>query len=148
MNKQYVDLDNAREEDQKQVMRDIISADECPFCLNNLKKYHKQEILKDGKYWILTYNQWPYDFTRLHLLLILKEHAENLSQLDPNAGKEMIEILAWAEKEFKVKGGGIGLRFGDTNYSAGTVNHLHAQFIVPDIDDPNFKPVRLKIGKG
>lgn len=148
MKQNFVDLDNARKDDQKQVMQNIISAGHCPFCMENLKKYHKQEILKDGKYWILTFNQWPYDFTKLHLLLILKEHAENLSDLDPKAGQEMIKFLAWAEKKFDVKGGGIGFRFGDTNYSAGTVKHLHAQFIVPDIDDPTFQPVKIKIGKG
>lgn len=142
----YVDLNNARLDEQKKVMKDIINADECPFCMENIRKYHKQEILKDGKYWILTYNQWPYDHTRIHLLLITKEHATTLAELDPQAGVEMIEMLTWAEKEFKALGGAIGFRFGDTDYSAGTVNHLHAQFIVPDIDEEGFEPVRLKIG--
>ena len=147
MKKQFVDLDNARKDDQKQVMKDIIAAGHCPFCQDNLKKYHKQEILKDGKYWILTFNQWPYDHTKLHLLLILKQHAEKLSQLDPEAGKEMIEFLAWVEQKYQVPGGGICLRFGDTNYSAGTVKHLHVQFIVPKIENQNFEPVKFKIGK-
>lgn len=145
--KKFVDLDNARKEDQKKVMQDIIKADHCPFCLENLKKYHKQEILKDGKYWLLTYNQWPYDHTQLHLLAIYKEHATHLSQLDPDSGQELIEILAWAEKHFEIPGGGFAMRFGDTDHSAGTVAHLHFQFIVPDIDAPDFEPVRVKIGK-
>lgn len=147
MTQQFVDIDNSRKEEQKQVMREIIAANHCPFCLENLRKYHKQEIIKDGRHWILTYNQWPYDHTKLHLLLILKKHVEHISQLDPAAGQEMIEIFAWAEKKFAVPGGGIGFRFGDTNYSAGTVNHLHAQFIVPDIEADNFHSVGLKIGK-
>jgi len=148
MNNSFIDLDNARKDDQKKVMQDILAAGHCPFCLENLKKYHKQEILKDGKYWILTLNQWPYDNTKLHLLLISKTHSEKLSELDPEAGKEMIEFFAWAEQKYQVPGGGIGLRFGDTNYSAGTVKHLHAQFIVPDIEKSDFQPVRFKIGKG
>lgn len=147
MTSKYVDLDNARLDDQKKIMTDIIAAGHCPFCLENLKKYHKQEIIKDGKYWILTSNQWPYENTKLHLLLISKPHAEKLSELDPQAGQEMIEFFAWAEQKYQIPGGGIGFRFGDTNYSAGTVKHLHAQFIVPDIEKENFQPVRLKIGK-
>jgi ATP adenylyltransferase len=146
--KKFVDLDNAREEEQKQIMQEIIDADHCPFCSENLKKYHKQAILKEGKYWILTKNQWPYKHTKHHLLAIYKEHATNLSELDSKSGNELFELLKWAEKEYKIPGGGWAMRFGDTDYSAGTVNHLHVQFIQPDIKSPEFKPVRIKIGKG
>lgn len=145
----FVDLDNAREDEQKKVMKQIIAAGHCPFCLENLKKYHQQPILKDGKFWILTVNQWPYRHTKLHLLAIYKTHVENLAGLDPEAGKELFEILQWAEKKYQVPGGGFVIRFGDTNYSAGTVAHIHAQFLMPDITDPTYneKPVRIKIGK-
>jgi len=145
---QFVDMENARLDEQRKVMQTIIDEHHCPFCMDNLRKYHKQQILKDGKYWILTPNQWPYDFTRVHLMAILKTHAEKLSEVPPEAGRELFEMLAWAEKEYKVAGGAIGMRFGDTSHSAGTVNHVHAQFIVPDIELPGFQPVRFKIGKG
>ena len=148
MSKQFVDMDNAREDDQRQVMQQIIEDAHCPFCMENLRKYHKQQILKDGKYWILTPNQWPYENTKLHLLAILKVHAEVLSEIAPEAGQELLELFAWVEKEYDVPGGGFAVRFGDTNYSAGTVAHLHAQYIVPDIEKPGFTPVRVKIGKG
>jgi len=146
--KQFVDLDNAREDEQKQVMKDIINADHCPFCLENLNKYHKQPIIKEGKYWLLTQNQWPYKHTRHHLLVIYKQHATDLSELDIESGKELLEFVAWAQKEFKISGGGFAMRFGDTNYSAGTINHIHVQFIQPDIKKPDFSPVRIKLGKG
>lgn len=146
--KQFVDLDNAREDEQKKVMKEIISADHCPFCLDNLKKYHKQPIIKEGKYWLLTNNQWPYKHTRYHLLAIYKEHATNLSELDPNSGKELLEFMQWLEKKYKIVGGGFAMRFGDTNYSAGTINHIHVQFIQPDLKSSKYEPVRIKIGKG
>jgi diadenosine tetraphosphate (Ap4A) HIT family hydrolase len=144
----FVDIDNTREDDQREVMQDIISADHCPFCTENLKKYHKQPLLKDGKYWLVTSNQWPYKNTKVHLLIIYKEHAVELSELNPESGKELLEFTAWAEKEYQIPGGGWSMRFGDTNYSAGTVNHIHVQFIQPDIEAPDFKPVRIKLGKG
>ena len=147
--KKFVDLDNARVDDQKSVMRTIINAEHCPFCLENLHKYHKQPILKEGKYWLLTTNQWPYQNTKIHLLLIYKTHVETLGELDPAAGVELLEFAQWAEKEYAIPGGGLAIRFGDTNYSAGTVAHLHAQLLQPDIDAPNYdeKPVKVKIGK-
>lgn len=149
MTNSFVDLDNAREDDQKKVMQDIIAADHCPFCLENLTKYHQQPILRETAHWVLTPNQWPYQNTLVHLLAIYKHHATKLTQLDPQSGGELIELMQWAETEYDAPGGAWAMRFGDTDYSAGTVNHIHAQFIVPDIHQPNYldHPVKLKIGK-
>lgn len=148
MKQQFVDLGNAREDEQKTVMEDIIKADHCPFCEENLRKYHKEPIIKEGKFWIVTNNQWPYKSTKVHLLVIYKQHVTNLADLDSESGKELLDLMKWAEKEYKVPGGGWAMRFGDTNYSAGTVDHIHAQFIQPDLDAKDYKPVRIKLGKG
>jgi len=149
MKNKHVDLDNAREDEQKAVMKDILDADHCPFCIENLKKYHQPPIIRETKYWRLTKNQWPYRHTKLHLLAIYKDHVTALAELESKAGSELIELFQWVEKKYHVPGGGWAMRFGDTDYSAGTVNHLHAQFLVPDIHHPNYldKPVRFKIGK-
>ncbi|MFZ5377019.1 MAG: hypothetical protein ACOZAN_05165 [Patescibacteria group bacterium] len=143
----FVDIDNSHQEDQRQVMVEIAQEAHCPFCAENLSKYHKEPILREGKYWLLTKNQWPYDHTKHHLLLIHKEHLESFAKLQPEAGKEFFEMLAWAENEFKMPGGGVGMRFGDSVYSAGTVAHLHAQLLEPDVESPDYEPVRFKIGK-
>lgn len=144
---QLVDIDNTRNDEQRGVMEQIIAAGHCPFCLENLRQYHRQPILKETKHWILTPNQWPYDFTQLHLMAILKTHREELYQLTAEMGAELFELLGWAQREYDVPGGGFAMRFGDTNYSAGTVKHIHVQFIVPDINAADFQPVRFKIGK-
>lgn len=144
---QQVDLDNARMDEQREVMKKILEDGDCPFCLVNINKYHHEEVLKSGDFWFLTYNKWPYEHTKVHLLAIYKDHAENLSELDPNSGNELLEMMQWAQKEFNVSGGGWAMRFGDTNYSAGTVQHIHVQFIQPDLEDPDYQPVRIKIGK-
>jgi ATP adenylyltransferase len=145
-NNSFVDLQNARYDDQREVMKEIVDAAHCPFCSENLKRYHKQPIVAEGEYWLVTPNQWPYNHTRVHLLLILKEHAESLEELPMQAGAELVSLSAELCKKYNVKGGGLALRFGDTNYSAGTVKHLHVQFIIPDIESPDFEPVRVKIG--
>jgi len=145
----FADVDNAREETQKQVMQEILDADHCPFCTENLATYHQQETLRETDHWLLTTNQWPYQHTQLHLLLIYKEHVTNLAGINPKAGVELLKLAQWAEREYNIPGGGLAMRFGDTDYSAGTVAHLHAQLLVPDIHHPNYldKPVRIKIGK-
>lgn len=147
MSKLFVDLDNAREEEQAQVMESIIEADHCPFCEENLRKYHREPILRETSHWLLTENQWPYEHTQHHFLIIYRQHAESMAELDPVAGEELFELVAWLEQEYDLPGGGLAMRFGDTRYSAGSVAHLHVQLLVPDIEDPNYEPVRVKIGK-
>lgn len=145
---QFLDIDNTREPEQVEVMEKIIESGECPFCLEVIKKYHQTPILKETDHWVFTRNAWPYENTREHFLLILKTHKERLSELTAEEGADYFRLIAWAEQEFKIPGGGLAMRFGDTNYSAGTVKHLHAQLIVPDVGKPGFKPTRFKIGKG
>jgi diadenosine tetraphosphate (Ap4A) HIT family hydrolase len=144
---QFVDLENARVEEQRQEMQRIIEAGHCPFCPENVHLYHKQPNLKDGRFWFVTKNQWPYENVKLQLLAIYKSHAENLQELDPDAGEELLRFFAEIEKEMGVPGGAFAMRFGDTTHSAGSVKHIHAQFIWPDIEKPGFKSVRFKIGK-
>ncbi len=144
---QQTDLDNARHADQRQIMQTINDRDESPFLLKNLRKYHPLPILKKGKYWYVTPNQWPYDHTQYHFLIIHQEDISDLTQVTPEAAQELIELSQWLQQKYKLVGGALCMRFGDTNYTGGSVRHLHAQFIVPDIKAPNYQPVRFKIGK-
>lgn len=145
--KKFVDLDNARQEDQAAVMQKIASAKHCPFCKKNLNKYHQQPIIRETDFWYLTPNQWPYKNTKHHFLAIYKEHITNLTGLDPKAGGDLLSLFSWVEKKYNLPGGGLIMRFGSTDYSAGSVNHIHAQLIVPDITNPNYEPVWVPLGK-
>lgn len=143
----FVDLDNGREKDQIEEMKKIVEAGHCPFCPENLYLYHKQPNELEGTHWFITKNQWPYKNTKHHYLAILKRHAEELYELSEQEGGELIVLLGQLQKKLNAPGGGLSLRFGDTNYSAGTVKHLHAQFIIPDAEADDFIPVRVKLGK-
>src|SRR3989344_8213600 len=105
MKNQFANAVHVRQEDQRQVMEEILAKGHCPFCLENLKTYHKEPILKDGQHWILTKNQWPYEGAKLHLLAIAKKHADKLSDLEEGSGNELLDLLTWAEKEFEIPGG-------------------------------------------
>jgi ATP adenylyltransferase len=145
----FVDVSNARFDDQRQIMEEIVAAGHCPFCPENFGKYNKHPYLKDGQHWFLTNNKWPYRNTKNHFILITKQHAESFAELSDAARAEVFELAAWAIDKYKIPGGALCLRFGDSNHSAGSVAHLHAQLIHPDIDAENYeeKPVRLRIGK-
>lgn len=142
----FVDLGNARSEEQKKVMEAIATEGECPFCRENLAKYHKKPIILSGLYWILTENQWPYENTRVHLLLIATVHAEKISDVPSEAGEERWRFLRFAEREYGVNIGAACMRFGwKKDSGAATVRHLHEHFIVPVENPP--EAVKFKIGK-
>jgi ATP adenylyltransferase len=146
---QFVVLDNARLEEQREVMEQIRKEGVCPFCPEYFAKFHRQPILQDGVHWLLTYNQWPYENTRVHLLAVSKIHAEKLADVPPEAGQELLVMCQWAEREFDITSGGFGVRFGDPSFNGGSVRHLHAQIMcaqVTDKQNPHYKPVRLKVG--
>lgn len=140
-----VNLGNARHDEQRGVMEEIVRDGVCPFCPEHLEKYHKEPILRRGEHWILTPNQWPYEHTRVHLLAIASYHAESLGDLKKGSLDELQEHFAWAEFTYKVASGGLAMRFGDVMKNGATVNHLHAHFIVPEDNLPPDAKVRFKI---
>lgn len=131
----FINLSSVRREDQKQVMEEIRDQGHCPFCRENLDKYHKNPILKEGKFWLLTENQWPYEKVKHQLLAIYKTHVEHLTELDPESGKELFAFFSEEAKKRQIPGGGLAMRFGtsiDGNYGS-SVNHIHAHLIEPDL---------------
>jgi len=145
----FVVLEHARHDDQLSIMKKIQKEGFCPFCSENADKAELMPVMKDGKYWHIRENRWPYKNTRVHLLLIHRHHTEELSDLEPAAWQELGELLKWLEKKYQVRGGALGMRFGDPQVNGGSVKHIHAQFIVGNItnkSDPNYQPVRFRVG--
>lgn len=130
-------MDNIRREDQKKVMDEIAEQKHCPFCPENLFKYHKKPIIKEGKYWVLTDNQWPYEKTKHQLLAIYRSHIEHISEMEPAAGAELIELFKEEAIKRNVTGGGIAIRFGSNpehGSYGNSVLHIHAHLIEPDLE--------------
>lgn len=145
----FVNLDNARYEEQRALMETIQNGNFCPFCPEHYDKSQLMPVIKQGQYWHIRQNRWPYENTRIHLLIIHNSHAEKLSDITPKAAKELFELVQWAEKEYQIADGAMGLRFGDILTNGATVNHLHAHLISADIADrnnPQYQPVRFRVG--
>lgn len=144
-NEPHVNIRSARTAEQKAIMEQIVKDGVCPFCIKHLRKYHSQPILKEGVYWILTENAFPYEDTRVHLMFIYKRHLTRLpTRAEPL--QELTRFIAWAEKKYSIRGGSLLCRFGETKYNGASVDHLHLHLIVGDVDNPEHKPVRVKVG--
>ncbi|TRZ54060.1 MAG: HIT domain-containing protein [Dehalococcoidia bacterium] len=145
----FVNLENARVEEQREVMKMIQEQGFCPFCPENISKSQLEPVIKQGQYWHIRENHWPYKNTRVHLIVIHNTHIEKLSEISPEAAKELFELAKWTEDKYQISGGGIGLRFGDFRLNGGTVLHLHVHIVTADItnrDDLEYQPVHFRVG--
>ncbi|MDP3057319.1 MAG: HIT domain-containing protein [bacterium] len=133
MLKKVVDLRFAKTKDYRKTLETIQKKGKCPFCPENFI-YHKNPILKKNGDWLITLSSWPYKNSEYHFLIISLRHKEKFSALELADFGSVMKLVVWAEKKFKIKGGGLVLRFGDTAYTGSTVCHLHFHLIVPKLN--------------
>lgn len=145
----FVNLNNARTDEQRQIMEKIKEEEYCPFCPEYYSKSKLEPIIKQGKHWHIRKNRWPYKNTRVHLIFIHNIHIERISEISPGAAEELFDLAKWAEKKYRMPFGAIGLRFGDIHKNGATVLHLHVHMIAAKItnrDNPGYLPVRFRMG--
>ncbi len=140
--KKIVDIRFAGEKDgYRDVIKTIKKEGKCPFCPDNFK-YHKYPVLKRQGSWFITKISWPYDNSKFHFIIINLKHKEKISELIGNDMRDILFLTQWISKKFKIKGGALAMRFGETSYTGSTVCHLHTHFIVPKLR----KTVNFPIG--
>lgn len=108
----------------------------CPFCDKQIIKRQNIEPL-EGKTWMVFANQYP--ILDGNLMLVLKRHVEDTSELDKNEWEELQEQIEQTKtilsKIFNTKSFNIGFNIGPD--SGSSVKHLHWQ-IIPRI---NHQPI-------
>ena len=108
----------------------------CPFCDNQIIEKQNIEQL-EGKNWMVFVNQYP--ILDGDIMLVLKHHAEDASELDKDEWQELQEKIEQTKvilsRIFDTKSFNIGLNIGPE--SGSSVKHLHWQ-IIPRV---NHQPV-------
>ncbi len=144
--KTFTVLDNAREASQFEAMTRINNRSECPFCVENFFKEHKNPVILDDKHWIVTKNQWPYNGTNYHILLIPKQHREKISDITHEEFCALENIICEIEKKLDIESGSLCMRFGNPKFNGGTVNHIHIHIIVPKKPgDEGFVDIKFRV---
>jgi ATP adenylyltransferase len=138
-------LPAARVSHQSQRMLDLEAAGVCIFCEEHFAKEHVAPIVWRGEYWYVTANDYPYDGTKHHFLIVCRQHVRSIAELPFAAGADWFRALEWVQDHTKAPSAGIFLRDGDMRFNGGSVAHLHSHFIVGEIDDPGHQPVRVKL---
>ena len=147
MRKKVVDKRFAKSKEYANVISEIESIGKCPFCSDNFK-YHKNPILKSYGAWFISKTSWPYKNSKHHFIIIGKKHKESFLELTEKDFKSVKHLTNWVIKKFKIKGGALAMRFGDTTFTGATVCHIHFHLISPEKDKKSkkAKTVNFPIG--
>ncbi len=146
MTKKVVNLKYAKTKDYGNVLKTIDGINKCPFCKENFK-YHRKPVIRKEKSWFLTENTWPYKNSQYHFIIISEKHKEEFNQLTQTDFRTVSKLVNWAIKKYRIKGGGLTMRFGNSNYTGATVHHIHFHLIVPKFNkkkkevDPVYFPI-------
>lgn len=140
MNKSGLDLKNARKEEQIKVMKKIIADGVCPFCHDFVDKiepaYHSNPILVENKSWIVTRNAWPYDYTKEHLILVIKRHILTPEEMKDKEILDLWNIIKETKQKLEITHSTLLMRSDSTGKTGATVQHLHAQLVVASGEEP------------
>lgn len=137
--------EQGRTPEQMRRMKDLDERGVCSFCRENLEHETTSPIEFETEHWIAKANDFPYERTKHHILLIPKVHTSNIRDLPAAAQSEFMPMIAKIEQKYKFKSFGVAMRSGDMRYNGGTVDHFHAHIVVGDTDNPKHEPVRFKL---
>lgn len=138
-------IDAGRTPEQIEKMKKLAAAGLCAFCRDHFDELHESPIEHETDHWLVSKNDYPYEHTKLHLLIISKAHVKTISELSTPAKAEFLEVVTWIEKLFALNSFGVGMRVGDFRYNGGSVDHLHAHVLVGTRERAGFEPVRMKL---
>lgn len=137
----------ARVPKQLNQMQELAKRGICAFCPEHIRQETRTPIEIETDSWFVKQNDYPYDHTKLHLLLIPKQHIKTLSELTPAAQAEFLPLISQLEKVYKLTSYAIGIRSGDMRYNGGSVEHLHAHLIVADPGYKGPESVRFRMSQ-
>ena len=142
----HVNLSHTREEHQREVMLRIEQDGVCPFCRENLERYHTKPILFENEGWIVTENFAPYTGSVHHFLLVAREHCTSPMELSENAWVLLRITLSKLKDMYGLEGGTFLMRWGDTERTGASVAHLHAQLVVGVPRTESEMPILTSLG--
>ncbi|PCI89771.1 hypothetical protein COB18_03155 [Candidatus Kaiserbacteria bacterium] len=138
---------NARSDIQLERMNLAENLKLCPFCSKGLIQIHKAPIEKETEAFFVTKNVFPYEGTRVHLLIIPKEHISTIADIAPKHWIEIGELFQWIVKKENLDAGALFVRFGNMHKTGSSIEHLHFQIISgTKTDEEDSEGLKVKLG--
>ena len=114
-------FENVRTPEQRAEMARLDAAGICLFCPEHLASHPQQRILLSTGHWSITPNEFPYEGTRLHLLLVPHQHAGDLLELSDEVRSDFWVALAATRAAYGIRHYGLGVRNGDCHFTGATI---------------------------
>jgi diadenosine tetraphosphate (Ap4A) HIT family hydrolase len=134
-----------RSDEQRAYMEELEAAGVCVFCPEHFADHHREPVEFSGEYWYVTKNDYPYEGTVAHYLIVPHRHVSSFDELPNAAGAEL-----WAiKRRLKEELAGLAVatatveRSGDMRFNGGSVAHLHTHFVA--LDESPDKTVKFRV---
>jgi diadenosine tetraphosphate (Ap4A) HIT family hydrolase len=125
-------LPAARTEEQRRYMEDLEARGICVFCPEHFADYHREPVERSGEHWYVTRNDYPYEGTSAHYLIVPHRHVASFDQLPDAAGAELWAMKRWLKEKLGPVATATVERSGEMRFNAGSVAHLHTHFVALD----------------
>ncbi len=131
MSGQLQDLSNTREVEQRLIMEELAVTGECFLCQDVIARITRKHPgvaslpIHEGKHWFIKNNDFPYQGTKLHILIVPKRHVTKIEDLEVWEFVELKEMVVWVNTTYGVQGASMFIRYGDMSYTGATLAHIH-----------------------
>jgi ATP adenylyltransferase len=124
------DLSAARSDDQRRYMDELEASGVCIFC----SEEHRAPVELSGEHWYVVKNDYPYEGTRAHYLIVPYEHVSSFDELPDEAGADLWALKRALRERLDPVAVATVERSGDMRYNGGSVAHLHVHFVALEAD--------------
>lgn len=122
-------LDAARSEQQRRYMETLAASSICVLCPENVATEQREPIEHLGKHWYVKLNDYPYEGTLAHYLVVAKAHVVSFDELPDEAGAELWSIKRSLKSRLAPLAIATVERSGNMLYNGGSIAHLHIHLV-------------------
>src|SRR3954451_23347234 len=119
------DLSAARSDDQRRYMDHLEAEGICIFC----SEEHRAPVELSGEHWYVVKNDYPYEGTRAHYLIVPHAHVSSFDELPDEAGADLWALKRELKESPPPPATATVERSGDMRYNGGSVAHMPAHFV-------------------
>jgi ATP adenylyltransferase len=136
-------LDAARGPEQLARMRGLEAEGVCIFCPEHAGRLQREPVEYTGEHWYVTGNDFPYEGTAAHYLIVARRHISAFEELPDEAGAELWRIRRGLADRIGARAYATIERSGDMRLNGGSVAHLHVHFVA--LEPEPAKTVRFRV---
>jgi ATP adenylyltransferase len=124
------DLSAARSDDQRRYMDELESSGVCIFC----SEEHRAPVELSSSHWYVVKNDYPYEGTTAHYLIVPHRHVSSFDELPDEAAADLWSLKRQLKERLDPPATATVERSGDMRYNGGSVAHLHVHFVALEPD--------------